>query len=378
MNYGILPKLTKDYIFTYLTQESIMEKYLNLNVNTNTFYNIPSFIRNNDENPSGRYYYNENGKLRFKDFGGTFNGDCFDVVGKAIGVNCNSKKEFIFILHTIAKDFRIHKYVNSEEVNNYTINVNSFFEKRKKKRKTKAIFKIIPRTFNYHDFDYWKKFNINEKLLHLGKVYPAEHIYIFKNNEWNIIYRYSRQDPAYCYYGGKDDNKIDNWKIYYPYRKKGEIRFHSNSSFLQGKHLITCDRVGIITKAYKDVLSFKSFGLQAVAPSAESVLLTKEDYWFMKTKFDYLISCMDYDAQGIRMMKKLWKHYRITPFMFTDGRNNTYDYKAKDFAEYVNNFGNTNTIDLLTTIFNKHKYEMYHNDTKLFNKLKHTHDYIKI
>lgn len=368
MDLGVYPTLTKSYILERITQEQIMEKYLNISVEIGVFVCSP--LRK-DNNPTCQFYYNQHGRLRFRDFSGHFWGDCFDAVAYRLGVNVSNKRSFQLIIHTIAKDFRIHKYQDINEVNNYNKITKNFFNK--KKAKSKTIFKVTPRPFNYHDDNYWGKFNINRKLLAVGKVYAAQEIALKKDSEFfTNIYRYSVKDPAYCYYGGKDENGIDNWKIYYPFRKKGEQRFHSNSSFLQGKHLITCDRIGIITKAYKDVLAFRSFGLQAVAPTAESVLLSKEDYWFMRTKFDYLISCMDYDRAGMLMAKKLRDVYRIEPMMFTNGLFNTKDYGSKDFAEYVDNQGKNNTIQLISSIFNRNKEDLFKLDKYYYKSLNFT------
>lgn len=368
MYFGVYPEITRKYILERISQEQIMEYYLSIPVDITKLHTAPPIIRASDNTPTCSFYYNEQGRLRFRDFGGDFWGDCFDVVAKHLTVSSKNKRSFQLILHTIAKDFRINRYVDNKEVANYNKITASFFNKKKAKPRT--IFKVIPREYNYHDLWYWKKFNITAPLLSIGKVYAAQELYTTHDGYDNIIYKYSTKDPAYCYYGGKDAKGVDLWKIYYPFRKKGEVRFHSNSSFLQGKHLITGGRIGIITKAYKDVLSFRSFGLEAVAPTAESVLISKDDYHFMNSHFDYLVSCMDYDRAGIKMMKKLWRTYRVQPLMFTNGTNGTINYGVKDFAEHVDIKGIPATQTLLTTIFDKYKYDMYDLDTYFYNKLK--------
>jgi hypothetical protein len=302
---------------------------------------------------------------------GYFWGDCFDVVAKYITVDASDKRGFQMVLHTVAKDFKIHKYENSEEVKNYYLATASHFKKIKSRLKLR--FRIIPRKINYHDTDYWKRFNITPNILAIGKVYFAQEIYISSDGEdYTRIYSYHPKDPAYCYYNGKDENKIDEWKIYYPYRKKGEKRFHSNSSFLQGRHLITCARVGIITKSYKDVLSFYSFGLQAVAIPAETVLLNREDYEWLCSMFDFLISCLDYDRTGMVMAQQLRKVYGIQPMMFTNGRFGSKDYKAKDFSEYVDNTGVEATKEFLLSIYNSYTKVFNKMDKETYNKLKFT------
>lgn len=351
MKLGVFPTLTRDYILERISQEKIMEHYLGISVIFNKLLKSP--LRS-DNNPTCSFYYNNQGRLRFRDFNGHFWGDCFDIVAFKLGIDSKDKKSFQMILHTIAKDFRIHKYENIKEITKYNTITKDFFNKKKAKRK--IIFKIIPREYNYHDDDYWKQFNIDRLLLFHGKVYAAEEIYLSRDGEnFTCIYRYSTKDPAYCYFGGIGTFKIEDWKIYYPYRKKGEQRFHSNSSFLQGKHLIKGGKIGIITKAYKDVLSFRSFGLQAVAPFAESVLLNQIDFEFMRDNFDYIISCMDYDRTGKRMAQMLRKTYDIPPYMFTNGKFKTFNYKVKDFAEYVAKYGAIKTKELLDNIYNKNK-----------------------
>lgn len=355
MKFGVYPTLNKQYILDRISQEDIMTKYLGIPVEFNKLLLSP--LRT-DNNPTCAFYYNENNKLRFRDLGGHFWGDCFDVVAYRLKVDAKSKKGFHYILHTIAKDFRIHKYQDINEVNNYNKIIEKFTTNKRKKEK--VIFTIVFREFNYHDDTYWNKFNINRNILAHGKVYAAREIYMNKGNSKTIcLYKYSTKDPAYCYYGGIGTYNIPDWKIYYPMRKKkGEIRFHSNSSFLQGKHLITGDKVGLITKSFKDVLSFRSFGIQSVAPSAESILLTQPDFEFMQDNFDIIYSCMDYDRAGMIMAKKLRDTYDIEPIMFTNGYNNSIDYGAKDFAEYVDNFGKIKTQELLNKIYNKIKHKL--------------------
>jgi hypothetical protein len=352
MEFGIYPTLTRTYILERISQEDIMSFYLGIPLN---FTNLVKSPFRKDDNPTCGFHYNKYNRLRFRDFSGHFWGDCFDVVAYRLNVNSSDKKAFQLILHTIAKDFKLHKYENSIAIQQYELITKDFFATKKIKEKTQ--FKIYFREYNYHDDGYWNKFNINRTLLSYGRVFAAQEIYIFrKGQDPKLIYTYSTKDPAYCYYGGKDTNNIDNWKIYYPFRKKKEEqRFHSNSSFLQGKHLIKGGKIGLITKAYKDVLSFRSFGIQSVAPSAESVLLSKEEYEFMNSKFDLLLSCMDYDRAGKRMAQLLRKTYNIQPIMFTNGRFNTIDYGVKDFAEYVDVYKNNKTKELLTTIYKQLK-----------------------
>jgi len=370
---SILPELTKTYILERLSEEQIMEKYLGIAVNNDSLQpnSLCSPLRV-DNNPSCNYWYNNSGKLRFKDWTGHFHGDCFDVVAYRLSINSRDRKGFQLILHTIAKDFRIHRYKDIKEVNKYEQITKEFFNK--KKHKSIVNIKVVPRKFNYKDEQYWRKFEVDTKLLNIGKVYAVEELYISKNNRPYIkIYRYSSKDPSYAYFGGYTKKGLPKWKVYFPFRnKKGKKnpRFLSSYSFLQGKHLVRPNRFCVITKAYKDVLTFRRFNIMAVAPSAESTLITKSEYWFLRNNCDFLVSCMDYDRTGKIMAKKLRDTYGILPIMLTDGYYNTYDYGSKDPSDYVSANGYSQSLLLFKTIFEKYEKDIYKFDNWMYNNLK--------
>ena len=373
MNFGIYPTLTKDYILQRITQEQIMEYYLGISVVFDTL--ICSPLRT-DHTPTCTFYYNKYGRLRFRDFSGHFWGDCFDVVARGLRVETNTKNGFKLILHTIAKDFKIHQYEHSTAITKYNLVVDNILKKQKYKNPLK--FKVIFREYNYHDTAYWSKYNINEDLLNYGKVFFAQEIHISKDNlPFKHIYSYKPSDPVYCYYGGRFPNNVIKWRFYFPFRKqRGENGFISNASFLQGKHMITCDRFGGITKSYKDVLAFKSIGIQTVAPSAESILLTQDEYWFMNSHFDYLFSTMDYgtknklDRAGMSMAKKLRDIYRIDPIMLTNGMFGSENFEGKDVSDFIEIEGVKAFKSIVRDLIGKYKSEIRIQDIQLYNYLK--------
>lgn len=369
----ILPELTKTYILDRISEEEIMEKYLGVAVTNDTLVanSVCSPLRK-DNSPTCNYWYSRTGKLRFKDWSGHFHGDCFDVVAYKIQVNSRDSKAFQLVLHTIAKDFRIHKYKDYKEVEKYDEITKEFYKKLKTPSQT--LIKVVPRTWNYHDDYYWGKFLVDRKTLEIGKVYPVEELYISKRGKPFIrIYSYSFKDLAYAYYGGKDNTGKPMWKIYFPLRNKRDKknpRFLSSHSFLQGKHLIQPARFCIVTKAYKDVLAFRKFNIMAVAPSAEGVLLTKDEYWLLRKNFDFILSCMDYDRTGKLMAKQLKDIYGIEPIMFTDGYFNTYNYGSKDPAEYIHKNGYSNSMLLFQTVYKRYIDDIRKFDTYFYNNLK--------
>lgn len=368
----ILPELTKTYILNEISEEEIMEKYLNISVNNDTLSasSVCSPLRK-DTTPTCNYWYNRTGKLRFKDWSGHFHGDCYDVVAYRLGINSRNKKAFQLILHTIAKDFHIHKYKDDKEVKRYDEITKEFHKKLKGNSQT--MIKVVPRKWNYHDDGYWKQFLVDRKTLDIGKVYPVQELYISKRGRPFIrIYSYTVKDLGYAYYGGRDDKGNPKWKIYFPLRNKMDRkkpRFLVSHSFLQGKHLIKPARFCVVTKAYKDVLAFRKFNIVAVAPSAESVLLTKNEYWLLKKNFDFIVSCMDYDRTGKMMAKQLRDIYGILPIMLTDGHYNTYNYSSKDPSDYIAANGYSKSLLLFKTIYERYSEDIYKLDKYINDNL---------
>lgn len=340
---GILPSLTKDFILSKVSQEQIFEKYLGIPVST-TMVTCPSVIRAKDEHPTFNFKYSDNGKLRARDWAGWFWGDCFDAVAYLLHVDSKSKRGFGVVLDQIARDFRLHKYAESSIQSGSTFDVRDV--NTKIKRKTSITFQT--RVWNKQDADFWKAGNLNSESLREGRVFACEYIWI--NN--NLIYNFIPKDPAYAYYFTEHDIKI-----YFPLRK--EYRFIGNTNYLPGIDLLIPDEIGIITKSYKDVLSMRTFNLQAISVPSESTPITKEQWFKLKWKCSHWFSLMDYDRQGITMAIKLRNLYGIHPLFFSKADKYpklASNYKSflnvKDFYDFVKFNGKDSTNQLIEQVRN--------------------------
>jgi hypothetical protein len=360
-------KLTIKYILERVTQEEIMEYYLKFPVNNETLSanSLLSPFRK-DNNPTCNYYYIEDKfgkiKLKFRDWNGAFNGDVFDVAATVLKINITSSQGFMLLLHNIAKDFKIHKYANGEERKKFDLLITEYH-----KNISIKTFTVIPRKWNNYDKQFWyDKFGIGVDLLRLGKVIPVSELYIEGENNSSKIYKYFAKDPAYAYYGG-EKNGIKLWKIYFPFRKKGERRFMTNYNFIQGLHLFQPAKVGIITKSLKDVLCYKRFGIQAIAVPSETYLMTKDEIFNIKSKVDILLTNFDYDKAGILLANKYKRVHGILPLMFTKGKYNQLDFGVKDFSEYIETYKDEKTKLLISSIINKYKKELDYIDLLNYN-----------
>jgi hypothetical protein len=374
--FGVLPDLTKTFILSKITQEQIFEYYLGIPVETGLLIKVPNILRI-DNNPTGSFYYSNNGKLRFRDLGGGFWGDCFDLVAYLGQINVNSKKGFMLILERIAKDFRLHKYDGNHDTILRFQPVDTTIKVRVKK-----IINITTRQFTTKDADFWMQGNIKKKGLDKYYCRACENIWI----DGELKYTFNSFDPAYAYYFGKDNEGIDNLRIYFPFRK--EYRFLSNCSPLQGYKQLTPDYIGLITKSYKDVMSLDSFNISSVAPSSESIMLSKDDWFKLKYTCSHWFSLMDYDTAGILMAKKLRDNYNIQPLFFSQTfkdqnkyriestrkfpklYNNYKNYGVKDFFEFVQKVGKDKVIE--TIIQSKEIFEegLQNIDNDINNNLK--------
>lgn len=366
MNYGILPKLTKNYLMQHISQEDIFAHYLDISIgeiynciDTNNLILDPT---RTDTLPTFGFKYSGN-RLRARDFAGGFRGDCFDLVADQLNLNANSKSGFYIILDQIAQDFNLHTYANRIKIKHRTVKDTS----RVIKESSKSIIKVTTREWNKIDARYWGQYHITRKGLKYFNIYPAMNVWV----NGILRYEYNPQNPAYIYYFGKDENGIDEIKVYYPFRKK--IRFITNTTVLQGKSQLLPARVCLVTKAYKDVVAIRSHTLlQAVAPASETHLLSKEDYDFVKRNCDYIFSLMDFDRTGKRMAKKLREEYGIPPlFVNQTASGIKLNHTAKDYTDLIAYKGLDYTNNLVDDTINHYEqqldnFKLIHNDYDKF------------
>ena len=355
-NIKVYPKLTKEYILSKVNQEQVMEFYLKIPVSNDNFFGS-AFCNpfREDKNPTCNYYYDERGKLRVRDFGGDlldrlYNMDIFDVVGHIYNLDSNEKQHFKLIQHIIAKDFKLNIYADRvEEV----IKLDTFLVLQKERKRRTKLIKIVPRAWNKQDEFYWyKRYGISYHTLKAHKVIPAQEVWLEDSKGFmNRIYIYTEANPAYAYYGGKE-NDINLWKVYFPLNTNPKYnKIVTNKQFEQGLDTFLPTKIGIVTKSLKDIMVLKEFNLQAVCVSAESILLSKDTYFTVKSLSGFVVSLMDYDSTGIRMANKLKKAYNIQPLMLTRGRFGTYDYGVKDISDFREAYGKKKTYNLIEQAF---------------------------
>jgi hypothetical protein len=324
-------EINRQWILDRVSEEDIYHKYLGIYPNTEDYYTNP--LRN-DDNADCRFYRDNtvNKSLKFKDFAWGVNWDCFN----AVQYVCADVNNFYDALRRVAKDFNLY----GEEIN-YDL-IEGFSERVETSRRNTSI-RVKRRDWYNFDMEWWKNNCTGDlKILQAFNVAPLDAVWIGEKQ----VYWFSKNDPAYVFWFGEH-----NYKIYYPLRKNG--RFMNNrTTLLQG--YLQLPKEGdnlIITKSYKDVICMRTFGIYAVAPMSETVMVTEEQYSDLADRFFNIYSLMDRDRTGMKMSIQLKEAYGIEPLLFpTDNKLFRDRTEPKDFTDHYFQYGLQYMLELIEEV----------------------------
>lgn len=354
-------KLDKDWILQQVSEEFIMARYLNISAQTiyncvNSSRKIYSPFRGDDQNQSVGFTINGRRKLIVRDFGGYFHGDCFDVVGWAIGQNPNTTIGFVNILADIAKEFNL---------------VKGDVQRRQLPLQTRVKKIIIPtfKDWDYYSVQYWWQAGVNKRTLDRLRIYPVESVY---SND-NLIYKCRNiKEPAFGYYSGKDENGIPKWKIYLPFSHG--LRFYANH--------FDCDYVEplgytddlIIAKSRKDFATIVANHphpdlVQGIIVPGEGFRMTpiQVDWCLANTSRRYAFA--DGDRSGLLMLAWYRRVIQAVPLFFKK------NYAYKDMYDFAIKYPEK-AKELITYLYtNKNKLhgKQQYNDNGIVNTIPAIH-----
>ena len=322
------PNITKQAILNVTTEEEIFRHYLGFDFKLGRMYHSP--LRD-DENPSFNLYYAPNGEMRFKDFNGE-QGTCFDLVMIISGSRFND------CLKIINSDMNLglENSYNTEEVTRVKY---TNFRKNILKEKSECLIQFKPQHFTNEDIKYWKQFNIDYNILQRYNIYSARYVFVNKK----LVFTYSKNNPIYCY--SLPNNKV---KVYRPMSDKGKYKWLSNATNneIQGLYQLEYDsHTLVITKSMKDVMCLRSFGIDSIAPQAETNYLNVEMANNVTQKYEKIVILYDNDDAGINGASELQKILPKAKISFIPISS-----KCKDISEYFSIYGIEKTIELLIKI----------------------------
>ena len=330
LNFEITPKITKDFLLSKFSQETIFCHYLGITHITK------KLIRNqtrNDKNPTCGFYKNSSGVLILHDFASGEYFNCFSYVMKLF--HCSYHKA----LDIIASDFGILKKDNKPT--SIIKEVPIFKEKEKI-----TYIQVELGNFTEQDLKWWESFGITEKTLNKFRVFPCKSVFL----NGNLVSQRAQHNPIYGYYFGKKDG-IEQWRIYFPQRK--EMKFMGNvpTKTIQGfKQLPKTGKLLIITKSMKDTMCFHELGIPACAPNSENAFVSDSVLENLKARFKHIIVFYDNDIPGIHNMRKIKAvHPELTYFYIPR------KYKVKDFSDFYKKYGRQETLATINKELKKYK-----------------------
>jgi len=288
----VIPRITKEFILSKVSQEQIFEFYLGIPVKKGTFCS-PAIIRL-DKRPTCAFYKNGKGTLNYKDFAGpSFN--CISVVMHLY--NCS----YYMALRIIANDFnlvelpKLEKHIAKRE---YSGNIIQNTEKAK--------IQVEIKDFSIKELEWWNSFGISLVTLNKFKVFSIKSVFL----NGNYFTSSTESSPIFGYYGGNTDEGDELWRLYMPTKLK--YRFLSNWESNQFQGMKQLPKEGshcIISKSMKDLMILYEFGFIAIAPTSENVLITDGRFNRIKDRYTNIIVFFDNDLPGVKGAHKYKKQY---------------------------------------------------------------------
>lgn len=151
------------------------------------------------------------------------------------------------------------------------------------------------RDLNDFELDYWAKASINKNDLDHFNVYGGE----IRHNGY-LWHTSKEKDPLFIYMW---DKKTPIYKGYRPFAENHRLKFYSKntSGHIQGYDLLpkTGD-ILIITKSYKDVITWHKLGYPAIAPHSENMFISPFDLYELESRFKHIYVNYDNDDTGVK------------------------------------------------------------------------------
>jgi len=325
------PKITQDFILSKINQETIMEYYTGLNINSKKLMLSPF---RSDNHVTVAFYKSKSGVLYLHDFATNEHINCFNAVMRLF--NCN----YYQALDIIAKDFGL------TEGNHPKISQIKKVAELKESESSKIQVQIKDYTEN--ELKWWKSFGISRKTLKKYHVFSLQHVFL--NGE--LKFTSSLQCPIYGYYFGKDKNSEEKWKIYFPMRTEFRFLNNTNKKLLQGyKQLPKTGDLLVISKSMKDIMAMHEFNIPAVAPNSETLFINDKQLEEFKQRFKHILVIYDHDKTGLHNMWLIRKQHPELNYFYMPW------YLSKDFTDSIKLVGVDNMKEYVNEFMSNYKFK---------------------
>jgi hypothetical protein len=156
--------------------------------------------------------------------------------------------------------------------------------------KKEFAIRVKSRPFDERDMLYWRSYNINKDIL---EYYHVSAILAYWTEKTQKEPRFPRK-PGYAY------RIWDRYKLYFPYDAK-DFKFRNNfdERHLEGMCQLRFNSdLLVITKALKDVMFFRSLGIESVAPRGEHTMIEHEFMQLFQARYKHILVLMDNDGKN--------------------------------------------------------------------------------
>lgn len=329
--YGNVPeRIDREFILSKVSEEDIFYKYMGIYPNENDFFCNPF---RTDTKADCKFYRDSRLVLKFNDFAYKWNVDCFNVVQYIY------KDTYPQALERVARDFKL--YDNEVDLSSFGASV---IEEYSKKNSFREI-KVQRKEFTKWELELWNSWGYTKETLDFYRIGSLLRLWVGDR----LIYTYSSKDPGFIYHLGNNEDGLPLYKAYFPLRSS--YRFIQNvGNILQGYHQLPENgEFCLITKSMKDVGCIYHYGIPAVAPMGETVLITPEQFEDLNNRFFHVFTLFDRDRAGMIATKLYQKTYGTTPLLFDSLSGGLFRKKdePKDIVDHHIEFGNRELSEMI-------------------------------
>ena len=240
-----------------------------------------------------------------KDFGNDdYSGDCFAFVGKMLGLNCATSKDFFQIMETINND--LHLGLGKNVSNNRRQVTSPVIPQNQNAPTKERKYTIQQKKFSPSELSWWGQYGITEKTLAQYRVASLNRFDSVNKDDKPFYFLSSEQEPMYGYIG---QQRI---KIYRPL---SSIRFiqagKSIDNYCFGLDMLPAKAdLLFVTGGEKDVLTLASHGFCAISFNSETSNIPVDVIRKLTYRFKHIVLLFDVDETGIKSAEKQEQNLR--------------------------------------------------------------------
>lgn len=292
--------VSKQYILSQVTQESIFEYYFGQKIDLSKKYKSP--LRD-DKTPGCSFFYGQSGDLLFFD-SKEGNMDCFKFM--MLKFSCSYYDSII----KIKLDFNLIKSRNIQIINEEK---EPYLKKIQIKRKP----------YTEKELEFWQlpDFEVTEELLTQYDIYSISDLW------FNGVHKGYKLVDTFAY---KQTNPY-SYQIYKPFAEKSQKFRTNDGSYIYGWDSLKPGDEVDINKGPKDNFFAKVAGYNSIGPIGEGFNIPPEKMEFLRFNYKKVYLCYDNDDAGKKYTEKIVKQY---PFVIP-----RFPLIGKDFTDMIKNRG---------------------------------------